>query len=186
MEVIVIPQGTPTNVGPFENRTAATIFGSAAVVGDAAELFTLVPMPFISQGVSVLDTGLGLLASGFSGESYPLQRPHPCLPPMTIIGQDAIVPAADLTIGTGAEVIGTMFGTFTGYITAKELDALMTVGSGYYDLSRLPDESRQQIEQEIEQQSGLGIPLGPIPTYGATGVSWEHGIPHLVFLIYEQ
>ncbi len=181
-EIIVLPPGTPTDIGPFKNRTAATIFGSAGVVGDSAEFATLVPVPGVSQVVSIGDTVLGLLASASSGESYPLQRPHDCLPPMTIIGQDAIVPASDLAIGTGAEIIGTMVGTFAGYIVAKELDALMTVGGGYYDLRRLPDESREQIKQQI----GDYIPMGPIPTYVATGVSWENGNPHLVYLIYEQ
>lgn len=180
-EIIVLPPGTPPAVGSWKNKNIATALSGLGVVGDAVELGTLMA-PILPQIPAAADTVVGFGASIFAGESYFLQRPHPCLPLMTILGQDAIVPAADLIIASGSELVGETIGTFPGYIAAKEIDAALTVAGGYYDLRRLSDEVREP----LEQLTGGIIPLAPIPTVVATGVSWEDGIPHIVYLIYEQ
>ncbi len=203
-EVIVLPSGTPTKLGPFQNEDAATVFGIGAVAFDVVEASTAgLVLPVIPTGFAVLDTVVGFGGSVSVGETYLAQRPHPCLPPMVVLGQDALVPGGDamiagiaepvFTIGGfvgGAEIFGLpgmMFGAVGGYNAAKSLDVSLSVASGYYDAGRLPDAARIQLEQGLHDIPFVpDIPINEIPTRAATAIFWEDYSPHFAILYYEQ
>jgi hypothetical protein len=117
-DVILMPPGSRTTVrrSPFSKRLG-TSMGIAGLVYDIVEAAGLIFTPLATADEDVgafFDFGVTLLSGAFSGQNYILESPHPDLPRMVAIDQDAIVTGGDMLIGGSAKSIGAIAGAAVG------------------------------------------------------------------------
>lgn len=123
--VIMDPGQNPkVERGEMVDFIGETIVGGllgAAV--DAAELALIVGEPFTPFPeflTASIDTGIAAAGTWLSGLTYWNNTPHPELPPSITVGQDVLVTATDLAIGTLGGPIA---------------DTITTTASVFYDLA---------------------------------------------------
>jgi len=183
IELILFPPDMPPIIEANRDENRARLLGTLSLAADWVELSTI-PLSFTPFGalpdwVALGDIVIAGFGSYYVGETYLLERPHPSLPPMVVLGQDILVTSADaglatlskvilpilgMEIGAAASGVGGIAGGIVGYITGQAVDVGTTLHSIGYDRGRLE---------------------GTKPIYLSYGIFWEDRLRQAI-LIYGQ
>jgi RHS repeat-associated protein len=168
LDLVEFPVGTSgvQETEEWQHTAGGVAHGTGLVIEicEAVGIAWDFPIPGEEDVLAAIDIGAETAGSIFHGETYLRGRPHPSLPEMTVIGQDALVSGGDFGIALTAKIVGGSLAGVPGLGVGEVVDMFTTGSSIYYDTRRI---------------------AGEISTAGAIGFySDEEGRVHVVLLNY--